>query len=157
MLTTLLVLTILGVTDFAPPVGFAGIAIGLCLPVIQLVSIPVTNPSVNLARSIGLALFAGPEGIGELWLLIVAPVIAGGIAAAIYAVIRPIEPAAQLSTRRDAVAFHRAGAPSRRSYRRRSIPITFYGEPPRELPYDRQAPLARLSASHPAQVAAHCR
>jgi aquaporin Z len=100
VLTTLLVLTILGATDFAAPVGFAGIAIGLCLTLIHLVSIPVTNTSVNPARSIGPALFAGREAIGQLWLFIVAPVLGGGIAAAIYAVIRPIDPVAQLSTRK---------------------------------------------------------
>ena len=100
VLTALLVLTILGATDFAAPVGFAGIAIGLCLTLIHLVSIPVTNTSVNPARSIGPALFAGPVAIGQLWLFIIAPLLGGAIAAAIYAVIRPIDPVAQLSTRR---------------------------------------------------------
>jgi len=99
-LTALLVLTILGATDFAAPVGFAGIAIGLCLTLIHLVSIPVTNTSVNPARSIGPALFAGPAALSQLWLFIVAPLIGGAVAAAVYAVIRPIEPGAQLSMRR---------------------------------------------------------
>ncbi len=100
MLTALLVLTILGSTDFAAPVGFAGIAIGLCLTLIHLVSIPVTNTSVNPARSIGPALFAGPAAIGQLWLFIVAPLIGGAVAAGVYAIIRPIDPSAQLSVRR---------------------------------------------------------
>lgn len=99
-LTALLVLTILGSTDFAAPVGFAGIAIGLCLTLIHLVSIPVTNTSVNPARSIGPALFAGPEAIGQLWLFIVAPLIGGAIASLVYTVIRPVDPDAQLSMRR---------------------------------------------------------
>ena len=99
-LTALLVLTILGSTDFAAPVGFAGIAIGLCLTLIHLVSIPVTNTSVNPARSIGPALFAGPEAIAQLWLFLVAPLIGGVVAASVYAMIRPIDPSAQLSMRR---------------------------------------------------------
>ena len=98
--TALLVLTILGSTDFAAPVGFAGIAIGLCLTLIHLVSIPVTNTSVNPARSIGPALFAGPAALGQLWLFIVAPLIGGALAAGIYSVIRPLDPSAQLSMRR---------------------------------------------------------
>lgn len=100
VLTALLVLTILGSTDFAAPVGFAGIAIGLCLTLIHLVSIPVTNTSVNPARSIGPALFAGPTAIGQLWLFIAAPLLGGAIAAGIYSVIRAVDPVAQLSTRR---------------------------------------------------------
>lgn len=100
VLTALLVLTILGSTDFAAPVGFAGIAIGLCLTLIHLVSIPVTNTSVNPARSIGPALSAGSAAIGQLWLFIVAPLIGGAIASAIYTVIRPVDPSAQLSMRR---------------------------------------------------------
>ena len=100
ILTALLVLTILGSTDFAAPVGFAGIAIGLCLTLIHLVSIPVTNTSVNPARSIGPALFAGQAAIGQLWLFIIAPLLGGAIAAGVYAVIRAVQPEAQLSTKR---------------------------------------------------------
>lgn len=100
ILTALLVVTILGATDFAAPVGFAGIAIGLCLTLIHLISIPVTNTSVNPARSIGPALFAGSAAISQLWLFIVAPLLGGAIAAGIYAIIRPIDPVAQQSMRR---------------------------------------------------------
>ena len=99
VLTALLVLVILGSTDIAAPVGFAGIAIGLLLTLIHLVSIPVTNTSVNPARSIGPALFAGPAALGQLWLFIVAPLLGGAIAAPIYALLRAVEPGAQLSVR----------------------------------------------------------
>ena len=61
----------------APPAGFAGIPIGLALTLIHLVSIPVTNTSVNPARSTGPALFAGGEYIGQLWLFWLAPILGG--------------------------------------------------------------------------------
>ncbi len=80
VLTALFLYVILGVTDTRAPRGFAPLAIGLTLTLIHLVSIPVTNTSVNPARSIGPALFAGGEAISQLWLFIVAP-IAGGILA----------------------------------------------------------------------------
>jgi aquaporin Z len=88
VLTMFLVLTVLGSTDVVAPVGFAGLAIGLVLTLIHLVGIPVTNTSVNPARSIGPAIFVGGWAIGQLWLFIVAPLIGASIAAAIYAVIR---------------------------------------------------------------------
>ncbi|HTT77158.1 MAG TPA: aquaporin Z [Candidatus Binataceae bacterium] len=88
VLTMFLVITILGATDVKAPVGFAGIPIGLVLTLIHLVGIPVTNTSVNPARSIGPALFVGGWAIQQLWLFIVAPLIGGAIAAAVYAVIR---------------------------------------------------------------------
>lgn len=100
VLTAILVLTILGSTDFSSPVGFAGVAIGLCLTLIHLVSIPITNTSVNPARSIGPALFAGPAALSQLWLFIVAPLAGGVLAAGIYSVLRAVEPDAQLSTRK---------------------------------------------------------
>lgn len=100
VLTAILVLTILGSTDFSAPVGFAGIAIGLSLTLIHLVSIPITNTSVNPARSIGPALFAGPAALGQLWLFIVAPLVGGALAAGVYAVLRAVEPNAQLSARK---------------------------------------------------------
>ena len=99
LLTALLVLVILGSTDIAAPVGFAGVAIGLVLTLIHLVSIPVTNTSVNPARSIGPALFAGPEAIGQLWLFILAPLLGGALAAPIYALLRVEDSGAQLSVR----------------------------------------------------------
>lgn len=66
------------------PKGFAPLAIGLSLALIHLVSIPVTNTSVNPARSIGPALFAGSEAISELWLFILAPVVGALIAGFTY-------------------------------------------------------------------------
>jgi aquaporin Z len=92
IMTAFLVITVLGVTDVQAPVGFAGLAIGLVLTLIHLVSIPVDNTSVNPARSIGPALFAGSAAIGQLWLFIVAPLVGGALAAGIYAIIRADKP-----------------------------------------------------------------
>src|SRR6202046_3131056 len=88
VMTAFLVLTVLRATDIKAPVGFAGLAIGLVLTLIHLVSIPVDNTSVNPARSIGPALFAGSAAIDQLWLFIVAPLIGGMVAAAVYFIIR---------------------------------------------------------------------
>lgn len=96
IMTAFLVLTILGATDVKAPVGFAGLAIGLMLTLIHLVSIPVTNTSVNPARSIGPALFAGSAAIGQLWLFIVAPLLGSAIAAGIYSFIRAVDPVIQI-------------------------------------------------------------
>lgn len=78
--TFLFVVVILGSTGKGTPAGMAGLAIGLTLVVIHLVGITITGVSVNPARSIGPALFAGSTAIGQLWLFIVAPII-GGVAA----------------------------------------------------------------------------
>ncbi len=88
VMTAFLVLTVLGSTDVKAPVGFAGLAIGLVLTLIHLVSIPVDNTSVNPARSIGPALFAGSEAVSQLWLFIVAPMIGAAIAAGVYGLMR---------------------------------------------------------------------
>lgn len=80
VLTAIFLFVILGVTDTRAPKGFAPLAIGLTLTLIHLVSIPVTNTSVNPARSIGPALFAGGDAIAQLWLFILAP-IAGAVVA----------------------------------------------------------------------------
>ncbi len=88
VLTAFLVLTVLGATDVQAPVGFAGLAIGLVLTLIHLVSIPVTNTSVNPARSIGPAIIAGGAALSQIWLFIVAPLVGGALAAGIWAVIR---------------------------------------------------------------------
>lgn len=80
VLTAVFLFIILGATDTRAPRGFAPIAIGLGLTLIHLVSIPVTNTSVNPARSLGPALFAGGGPLGQLWLFIVAP-LAGGLLA----------------------------------------------------------------------------
>ena len=87
VLTMFLVLTVLGSTDNKAPVGFAGVAIGLVLTLIHLVGIPITNTSVNPARSIGPALFVGGWAINQLWLFIVAPVVGAMVAAGIFGVI----------------------------------------------------------------------
>ncbi len=82
VMTFIFLLVILGSTDSRAPKGFAGLAIGLCLTLIHLISIPVTNTSVNPARSTSQALFVGGEALGQLWLFWVAP-IAGAILAGI--------------------------------------------------------------------------
>ena len=82
IMTMMFLIVILGATDERAPKGFAPIAIGLCLTLIHLISIPVTNTSVNPARSTGVALFAGNWAIAQLWLFWIAP-IAGGIAGAV--------------------------------------------------------------------------
>lgn len=82
VMTFIFLLVILGATDSRAPKGFAGLAIGLCLTLIHLISIPVTNTSVNPARSTSQAIFAGGDALGQLWLFWVAP-IAGAILAGI--------------------------------------------------------------------------
>ena len=84
MLTAFFLLVILGSTDKRAPAGFAGLAIGLSLTLIHLISIPVTNTSVNPARSTGPALFAGGWALDQLWLFWVAPIIGALIAGAVY-------------------------------------------------------------------------
>lgn len=80
VLTFMFLIVIMGATDERAPKGFAGLAIGLMLTLIHLISIPVTNTSVNPARSISQAIFAGGDYIGQLWLFILVP-IAGAMAA----------------------------------------------------------------------------
>lgn len=86
VLTFFLVFTVLGATDIKAPVGIAGIPIGLMLTLIHLAGIPVTNTSVNPARSIGPAVFVGGWALSQLWLFIIAPLIGAAIAAAVYMV-----------------------------------------------------------------------
>ena len=78
VLTAFFLIVIMGSTDTRAPKGFAPIAIGLCLTLIHLISIPITNTSVNPARSTGQAIFVGGWALGQLWLFWVAP-LAGGI------------------------------------------------------------------------------
>ena len=87
VLTAAFLYVILGATDDRAPQGFAPIAIGLALTLIHLISIPVTNTSVNPARSLGVAWFAGGDALGQVWLFIVAPVIGAAIAGASYAAV----------------------------------------------------------------------
>jgi aquaporin Z len=88
VLTFFLVFTVLGSTDVKAPVGFAGVAIGLVLTLIHLVGIPITNTSVNPARSIGPAVFVGGWALQQLWLFIVAPLVGAFVAAIAYVVVR---------------------------------------------------------------------
>jgi aquaporin Z len=84
VMTFMFLIIILGATDERAPKGFAGIAIGLGLTLIHLISIPVTNTSVNPARSISQALFVGGWAIEQLWMFIAAPVIGAVLAGAVY-------------------------------------------------------------------------
>ena len=79
VLTAFFLIVIMGATDGRAPKGFAPIAIGLCLTLIHLVSIPVTNTSVNPARSTGPAIFAGGAALQQLWMFWVAPLIGGSL------------------------------------------------------------------------------
>ncbi|HYV51073.1 MAG TPA: aquaporin Z [Dongiaceae bacterium] len=84
VMTMMFLLIIMGSTDERAPKGFAPIAIGLGLTLIHLISIPVTNTSVNPARSTGVALFAGGWAISQLWLFWVAPIVGGIFGANVY-------------------------------------------------------------------------
>jgi aquaporin Z len=83
VMTFIFLVVILGATHKLAPAGFAGIPIGLCLTLIHLVSIPVTNTSVNPARSTGPALFVGGWAIAQLWMFWVAPILGAVIAGAV--------------------------------------------------------------------------
>lgn len=84
VLTFIFLLVIFGSTSDDAPKGFAGIAIGLSLVMIHLVSIPITGTSVNPARSLGPALFAGANAVGQLWLFWLAPILGGVLAALVW-------------------------------------------------------------------------
>ena len=84
VLTFMFLMVILGSTDSRAPAGFAPIAIGLCLTLIHLISIPVTNTSVNPARSTGPALFAGGWALQQLWLFWLAPIVGALLAGGAY-------------------------------------------------------------------------
>lgn len=84
VLTFIFLIIILGATDERVPAGFAPLAIGLGLTVIHLVGIPVTNLSVNPARSTGPALFVGGWAVSQLWLFWVAPIVGGALAGMVY-------------------------------------------------------------------------
>ncbi|MEM6446334.1 MAG: aquaporin Z [Cyanobacteria bacterium P01_D01_bin.123] len=87
VLTFIFLMVILGSTDRRAPQGFAPISIGMCLTLIHLISIPVTNTSVNPARSLGPAIFAGGELLGQVWLFWVAPILGAAIAGIIYSLL----------------------------------------------------------------------
>lgn len=91
LLTAAFVGVILLVTDYAAAPGFAGLAIGATLTAVHLVGIPQTGTSVNPARSLGPALFAGGESLQQVWLFLIAPLVGGAIAVAFWKVTRPHE------------------------------------------------------------------
>jgi len=84
VMTMFFLIVILGATDVRAPAGFAPIAIGLALTLIHLISIPVTNTSVNPARSTGVAVYVGDWAVGELWLFWLAPIVGAVIGAVAY-------------------------------------------------------------------------
>ncbi|EPJ49084.1 MAG: MIP family channel protein [Osedax symbiont Rs1] len=85
VMTFMFLIIILGATDARAPAGFAPLAIGLGLTLIHLISIPVTNTSVNPARSTAVAIFAGDWAIAQLWLFWLAPIVGAAIAGVVYA------------------------------------------------------------------------
>lgn len=87
VMTMFFLLVILGATDKRAPAGFAPIAIGLALTLIHLISIPVTNTSVNPARSTGVAVFVGDWAVGQLWLFWLAPIAGALLGAVVYRMI----------------------------------------------------------------------
>jgi len=84
VMTMMFLVVILGATDDRAPPGLAPIAIGLCLTLIHLISIPVTNTSVNPARSTGVALYVGDWAVGQLWLFWIAPIVGAVLGAVVY-------------------------------------------------------------------------
>ena len=87
VMTMMFLLIIMGATDKRAPQGFAPLAIGLGLTLIHLISIPVTQTSVNPARSTGVALFVGDWAIAQLWLFWLAPILGGVLGAVVYRLI----------------------------------------------------------------------
>ena len=92
VMTFMFLIVILGSTHSRAPVGFAGLAIGLALTLIHLISIPVTNTSVNPARSTGPALFVGGWALSQLWLFWVAPIVGAALAGVVYRFVGGEEP-----------------------------------------------------------------
>ncbi|ELA8835257.1 aquaporin Z [Vibrio parahaemolyticus] len=84
VMTMMFLIVIMGATDKRAPQGFAPIAIGLCLTLIHLISIPVTNTSVNPARSTAVAMYVGDWAVSQLWLFWIAPIVGGVLGAVIY-------------------------------------------------------------------------
>jgi aquaporin Z len=84
VMTMMFLIVIMGATDKRAPAGFAPLAIGLCLTLIHLISIPVTNTSVNPARSTGVAVYVGGWAISQLWVFWVAPIVGAVLGAVIY-------------------------------------------------------------------------
>lgn len=84
VMTMMFLIVIMGATDKRAPQGFAPIAIGLCLTLIHLISIPVTNTSVNPARSTAVAVYVDEWAVSQLWLFWIAPIVGGVLGAVIY-------------------------------------------------------------------------
>jgi aquaporin Z len=101
LMTMFFLIIIMGATDERAPKGFAPIAIGLALTLIHLVSIPVTNTSVNPARSTGVALFVGDWAVAQLWLFWVAPIVGGILGAVTYRFVASETPAAEVQATPD--------------------------------------------------------
>jgi aquaporin Z len=93
VMTFFFLFVIMGATHAKAPAGFAPIAIGLCLTLIHLISIPVTNTSVNPARSISQAIFAGGAAVSQVWLFIVGPIVGGVLGGVVYAWLGSSDPA----------------------------------------------------------------
>jgi aquaporin Z len=95
VMTMMFLIIIMGATDKRAPQGFAPLAIGLGLTLIHLISIPVTNTSVNPARSTGVALFVGDWAVAQLWLFWLAPIVGGMLGAVVYRFIATEEPSSR--------------------------------------------------------------
>lgn len=89
LLSAFFLFVIMGATDIRAPIGFAPLAIGLTLALIHLISIPIDNTSVNPARSLGVAIFADPLFMKQLWLFWVGPLVGGVLGALAYRAVRP--------------------------------------------------------------------
>jgi aquaporin Z len=95
IMTMMFLIIIMGATDKRAPQGLAPVAIGLGLTLIHLISIPVTNTSVNPARSTGVALFVGDWAVAQLWLFWLAPIVGGALGAVVYRFIAAEEPSSR--------------------------------------------------------------
>ena len=104
VMTFMFLIVILGSTHRRAPTGFAGIAIGLALTLIHLISIPVTNTSVNPARSTGPALFVGGWALSQLWVFWIMPIVGGLAAGALYKALLETRPEADITGRAQAKA-----------------------------------------------------
>ncbi|WP_433935016.1 aquaporin Z [Sorangium cellulosum] len=103
VLTFGFVMVVLGATDLRAPIGFAPIAIGLALTLVHLIGIPVTNVSVNPARSTGPALFVGGWALSQLWLFWVAPLLGGALAGVLYPLLVGARPTRAVAVPRSTV------------------------------------------------------
>jgi aquaporin Z len=113
LMTFMFVVVVLGSTDATAFKGFAGLAVGMALTLINLVSIPVTNASVNPARSTGPALIAGASALGQLWLFWVAPLVGGALAGLLYPALTREKPSVQPGEITAGDAAHRGISPER--------------------------------------------